>query len=185
VLLDNPLFNRRPVGDWPILNLIQLAYGLPAVALLLTAFEFRRQGRPHWLTASGAAALVLGFVAVNLEVRRAFVGPQLGGPDPTQAESLAYSAAWLAYGVALLGLGVWRDNHAVRYASLGVVMLTVAKVFLFDLSGLAGLYRALSFIGLGLSLIGIGYAYRRFVFTRVPAAGAGPTASPGQPTPAS
>lgn len=185
VLLDNPLFHRRPVGDWPILNLIQLAYGLPAVALLLTAFEFRRQNRPLWLTASGATALVLGFVALNLEVRRAFVGPVLSGPDPTQAESLAYSAAWLAYGVALLGLGVWRDNHAVRYASLAVVLLTVAKVFLVDLSELAGLYRALSFIGLGLSLIGIGYAYRRFVFTRAPAGAPDPAESPGPPTPAS
>jgi uncharacterized membrane protein len=184
LLVDNPVFTRQPVGELPILNLIGLAYGLPAVALLLIAFEFRRQSKPEWLTLSGAAALILGFIAVNLEVRRAFVGPVLGGPDPSQAESLAYSAAWLAYGVALLILGVWRDNHAVRYASLGVVLLTVAKVFLFDLAGLTGLYRALSFIGLGLSLIGIGYGYRRFVFSRS-AAAPPPAASPSQSTPAS
>jgi len=193
VLFDNPLFNRRPVGEWPIVNLIQLAYGLPAVALLLIAFECRRQGRPGWVIASGATALVLGFVAVNLEVRHAFTGPVLyvsmfSGPWPGQAESLAYSAAWLGYGIALLALGLWRKNHAVRYASLGVVMLTVAKVFLFDLSELVGVYRAFSFIGLGLCLIGIGYAYRRFVFARLPGSAAGPPAQPESPdrsTPAS
>ena len=40
----------------------------------------------------------------------------------------------------------------------------MAKVFLFDMSELTGLYRALSFLGLGLCLIGIGYLYQRYVF---------------------
>src|SRR6185436_21016603 len=73
LLLDNPAFSRRPVGDWPIVNLIGLAYGLPAAMLLLLAFTFRRHGRDAWATATGAAALLLGFVALTLEVRRAFV----------------------------------------------------------------------------------------------------------------
>ena len=38
--------------------------------------------------------------------------------------------------------------------------LTVA--FLVDMSGLEGLWRVLSFLGLGLSLIGLGAVYRRF-----------------------
>jgi uncharacterized membrane protein len=37
----------------------------------------------------------------------------------------------------------------------------VAKVFLSDMAELEGVYRALSFLGLGAALIGIGYAYRR------------------------
>jgi uncharacterized membrane protein len=39
-------------------------------------------------------------------------------------------------------------------------------VFLFDLSGLEGLWRALSFISLGLVLIGIGLVYQRLLFAR-------------------
>ncbi|MGH7094681.1 MAG: DUF2339 domain-containing protein, partial [Stellaceae bacterium] len=38
----------------------------------------------------------------------------------------------------------------------------VAKVFLSDMGELSGVLRALSFLGLGGVLIGIGYAYRRF-----------------------
>ena len=43
-------------------------------------------------------------------------------------------------------------------------MMTVAKVFLVDMSELTGLYRVASFMGLGLILVGIGYLYQRFVF---------------------
>jgi len=36
-------------------------------------------------------------------------------------------------------------------------------VFLIDMAGLVGLWRVLSFLGLGLVLIGLGAAYRRLV----------------------
>jgi uncharacterized membrane protein len=41
------------------------------------------------------------------------------------------------------------------------VTVVIAKVFLSDMSELEGVYRALSFLGLGGALIAIGYAYRR------------------------
>jgi len=47
-----------------------------------------------------------------------------------------------------------------------VIGLVCAKVFLIDMSGLTDLYRVASFLGLGLSLVGIGYIYQRFVFPR-------------------
>jgi uncharacterized membrane protein len=46
------------------------------------------------------------------------------------------------------------------------VLITVSKVFLVDASDLTGLYRVASFLGLGLSLIGIGYLYQRLLFRR-------------------
>jgi uncharacterized membrane protein len=54
----------------------------------------------------------------------------------------------------------------LRYASAAAVLLTVLKVFLIDASDLTGLYRVASFLGLGLSLIGIGYLYQRLLFRR-------------------
>jgi uncharacterized membrane protein len=41
------------------------------------------------------------------------------------------------------------------------VALTVAKVFLVDMAGLAGLVRVASFLGLGLSLAGLAWLNRR------------------------
>ena len=96
------------------------------------------------------------------------------GPT-TDGEWYAYSAGWLVYAAVLLALGIWRGATGLRYASLAIVMLTVLKVFAFDMSALTGIFRALSFLGLGLTLIGLGYFYRRFVFP--------PGSPPPQPAP--
>ena len=55
---------------------------------------------------------------------------------------------------------------AIRFASLAMTMATVGKVFFVDAAALTGLYRVASFLGLGLTLIGIGWIYQRYVFTR-------------------
>jgi uncharacterized membrane protein len=44
--------------------------------------------------------------------------------------------------------------------------LTVAKVFIYDLSALSGLYRILSFLGLGIALILVSLLYQRFVVVK-------------------
>jgi uncharacterized membrane protein len=80
------------------------------------------------------------------------------------AEVYAYSAVWIVYALVLLALGILRNSSVLRYASLAVLGVTVGKVFLYDMADLTGLYRVASFLGLGLVLIGIGYAYQRFVF---------------------
>jgi uncharacterized membrane protein len=43
------------------------------------------------------------------------------------------------------------------------VLIAVLKVFLIDMSNLEGILRALSFIGLGAVLIGIGLFYQRIL----------------------
>jgi uncharacterized membrane protein len=69
-------------------------------------------------------------------------------------------------------------SQPVRLASAAVVVLTIGKVFLVDMSGLEGVYRALSFIVLGLVLVGIGWLYQRMLFPRhSPAAGAATASS--------
>ena len=68
------------------------------------------------------------------------------------------------FALCLLAIGILRGSVPLRYASLAVLMVTVAKVFLLDMSDLTGLFRVASFLGLGLTLIGIGRVYQRFVF---------------------
>jgi len=84
----------------------------------------------------------------------------------SDAEDYAYSAVWLASGVGLLLAGVALRSQPARLASAAVITLTILKVFLHDLAGLQGIYRALSFIGLGLVLMGIGWLYQRLLFPR-------------------
>jgi uncharacterized membrane protein len=44
-----------------------------------------------------------------------------------------------------------------------LIAIAVAKVFIFDMSELEGVLRALSFIGLGAVLIGIGLFYQKLL----------------------
>ena len=75
------------------------------------------------------------------------------------------SVAWGLYAIVLLLVGLFRRVRALRIVSLVFLLLTVAKVFLYDLSQLTGLYRVLSFLGLGVALIVVSLLYQRFVLS--------------------
>jgi uncharacterized membrane protein len=85
---------------------------------------------------------------------------------------------WLAYGVFLLVAGLLIDSKPARIASGAVILLTVLKVFFIDMADLTGVWRALSFIGLGLVLIGIGYLYQRLLFPPRPTSPPAPPPAP-------
>ncbi|MFQ5973713.1 MAG: DUF2339 domain-containing protein, partial [Alphaproteobacteria bacterium] len=142
VLLDNPLLSPHPVGTAPVFNLVLLAYGAPAVLAGLFAYHGQRHGDSFVAMWAGVLALVLAFIAVSLEIRHAFHGSILAYGPTGDGEWYAYSAGWLAYAGVLLVPGIWRGLVPLRYASLAIVMLTVAKVFLLDMSNLAGALRA-------------------------------------------
>jgi len=175
VLGANPLWSAEPVGEWPLANLLTLAYAAPAALAALLAWDADRRGERRIAVVAFAFVPVLLFVDLSLEVRRAFHGSVLAYGVTTDAEWYAYSLAWLLFAGLLLGLGLRLGIAALRYASLALVLLTIAKVFLFDMSALSGLYRALSFMGLGASLLAIVWLYARFVFPQrtAPAGGAG------------
>lgn len=67
----------------------------------------------------------------------------------------------LLVAVVLVGLGLaWRDR-ALRFAALAVVALSAGKLLLFDLARLPTDRRILTFVGSGVILIAVSYAYAR------------------------
>ncbi len=165
VLTENPMVTGEPVGG-RFFNLILLAYALPA-ALVATLALLTRGRRPQaYSTVAAVTAVALALLYLSLEVRRLFHGPVLPIGPTTDAEQYAYSAVWLMFGVALLAIGAALRSQPVRIASAAVMVLTVLKVFLVDMSDLEGIYQALSFIGLGVVLMGIGWFYQRLLFPR-------------------
>ncbi len=170
-LAVNPLWSHRPVGETPVANLLLWAFGLPVAALALAARDLagEQADRPaRWTAHAFSIAALAGlFLLLTLEVRQAFHGTYLDVGGATGAERYAYSAAWMLFATALLVLGIARRGTAgrtLRYASLAVMMVAVAKVFLYDTSGLGDLYRVFSFLGLGASLLLLAFLYQRFVF---------------------
>lgn len=169
LLALNPLFTNDTTGTVPVFNLLMLAYLLPALALAGLAWRARGL-RPDWYVAMLAAgAVALAFAWVSLSIRRLFHGEFIGAWKGMGAvETYTYSAVWLALGVAVLVAGLRFRSRALRLGSAALVVLAVAKVFLYDMRELEGVLRALSFMGLGAVLIGIGMFYQRML----PAAGA-------------
>jgi uncharacterized membrane protein len=161
-LFSNPLLTGVPVGERLLLNDLLLTFAAPAALYALHA----RLAPPlaPWVRPA-CAALGLGFSMLwaTLEVRHGFAGERLTLGTVGQAEQWSYSVLWLVGGVTVLLGGLRLGSTGFRRAGLAMVLLVVAKVFLVDLSHTAGIWRALSFLGLGAALVGIGWLYRRFV----------------------
>jgi uncharacterized membrane protein len=166
-VIENPLFNRDPIGGPVVLSTLLLAYLLPGFAAVVVA-RIVRGVRPNWyVTGAAVLALLLIFLYVTLEVRHAFQGPIITFWLPTGApEVWSYSVAWLALGLAFLGYGLVRGSREARLASSALVVLSVIKFFLYDLTGIGGFWRAFSVICLGIVLIGIGLIYQKLIFAR-------------------
>ncbi len=105
----------------------------------------------------------MGFAFVNLTIRNLFSPDYLLAQPVSDLENYVYSIVWLVVGVTCLLAGLVRNSIFLRQVSGVVIGLVVLKVFLVDMSALEGVLRALSFIGLGLTLIGIGYLYQRML----------------------
>src|SRR5208282_5494675 len=73
----------------------------------------------------------------------------------------ALTILWTCYAGLLLLLGIQRHSPLLRWQALVLLGIVVAKVFLFDLSFLARVYRILSFFILGSVLLAVSFFYQR------------------------
>ncbi|WP_176484690.1 DUF2339 domain-containing protein [Sphingomonas spermidinifaciens] len=150
LLLLSPLFAAQAVGSIPLLNAAVLLPGM-AAAILWT------WGERRWRV----PALALMLVAALAAVRQAAHGSLLTGPVGT-GENWGYSAAMLALALVWLWSGLVGGARDLRFAGLGLVMVVAFKVFTVDIA-LEGILRVVSFLGIGVTLIAISWAYTRFL----------------------
>ena len=164
----NPYFTGENTGSIPFLNLLLIGYLLPALAYGGLAYYARGKRPPPYVSMLAVAGAALGFAWATLSVRRFWQGENIADwKGFLQGETYSYSVVWLLIGVLLLVLGSRFNARSLRLASAAFVLISVAKAFLIDMSNLEGVLRALSFIGLGAVLIGIGLFYQK-ILTRKP-----------------
>ncbi len=164
----NPYFTGENTGRFPFLNLLMIGYLLPALAYGGLAYYARGRRPSAYVSLLSVAGAALAFAWVTLSVRRFWQGENIADwKGFLQGETYSYSVAWLLIGVALLIVGSRLNTRSLRLASAAFVLISVAKAFLIDMSNLEGVLRALSFIGLGAVLIGIGLFYQK-ILTRQP-----------------
>ena len=150
LLILDPVLVPQAVGGLPLLNLATLH------AALAAAWLWPRRGDRYWR--EGMLALVL--IAVAVAVRQAMHGTFLTGYIG-RTENWLYSAALLGLALVWLAHGIRTGLGDLRIAGLALLTAVTLKVFLIDAAALEGILRILSFLGLGLALIGIGWAYGR------------------------
>ena len=174
-LLVNPEVLHYQSRGLPIVNWLLYTYGVPALCCFLGARFLRSAEERHGdvaaqpkrflVPAVGLLGLLLVFALINLEIADFFgqgTYVELSW-ERRHDRDLTTSAAWGLYAIALLCIGIWRRTRALRFVGLGFVILTVCKVFLYDLSHLTGMHRILSFFGLGIALVLVSLIYQRFV----------------------
>lgn len=166
LILENPwLLSSVNVGGL-VFNLLLLGYALPAVLMLLLSYAVAGHRPVAYANTIAGGALVFALTYVTLEIRRFYHGPVLLYGGTTGAEQYTYSIGWLGFGVVLLGVGILVNSERARLASAAVIALTILKAFVIDMSTLTGVYRALSFMCLGIVLVAIGWLYQRILFRR-------------------
>ena len=123
-----------------------------------------------FVKAAGVAFNLLALLALTLEAQGYFGRQidhdyrQLGYAAIRQLEiarDFSFSALWILYGAAMMVVGFWKRTAFIRWQALVLVAFTIGKVFLYDSRELQQVYRILSFIALGVMLMGISYAYHR------------------------
>jgi uncharacterized membrane protein len=123
-----------------------------------------------WLRIAAIGANLLALIALTLEAsdyfdRKMFAA---GGyhrfhiyRDFSLERDFSYSAIWLVYGALLMAVGFRNRSAFVRWQALILIAFTTGKVFIYDVSQLGGSYRIVSFIALGVVLLGISFVYQR------------------------
>jgi hypothetical protein len=185
LLLNVAVLSYHPRSAVRILNWIALTYLVPAAAMLAGAWLLRgreaaRAARwesdlyqaGHDVGAIGASlgGIFVVFAWLNLTVLDWFAtGTELTlHLAHVAACDLTLSIVWAVFALALLGFGMAGGSVALRWLSLSFLLLTIGKVFLYDLGELKDLYRVASLVGLAVSLLLVSLLYQRFVFRKTP-----------------
>jgi len=79
-----------------------------------------------------------------------------------EAPDNAITLLWGLEGLALLGLGFPARDRVLRLSGLGLLLLCILKLFLYDLRELEALPRIISFVVLGVVLLAVSWVYTRF-----------------------
>ena len=164
--LHNPLWSEQAVGPLPLANWLLPAYAIAGAAIWWQVGQAKDVVRGKVRRIGDALLMLLiAFWALS-ELRHAFSGTILTATDLTQTEDLLRSLLGIVLALGFLWWGSRTGQRSWRIGSLVLMVLAVAKVFLFDAAGLEGLLRIASFIALGFSLIGIGMFYARVLTAR-------------------
>ncbi|MEH0669402.1 DUF2339 domain-containing protein [Vibrio owensii] len=160
--LESPLMvNNVSAESMPVFNMLSLGWLLPAIVLLVTTYKrWNTLQIPRPVVAS--FGLILAAIWLGMSIRQFWQPISMTLAQPTgMAELFTYSIAGLIVGGILTWVGATRKAMTIQRIGLAVLACVALKVFLWDVRSLDGFWRAISFLGLGASLIGLGWLFQK------------------------
>jgi len=158
-------------GETPILNWQLYAYSLSALAMFFAAFWLTPP--THLWSKLNLRGLfcslggILLFLLLNIEIADAFTPAGERSItfdfDGNLARDMTYTISWALFALTLLVLGIWKRNAPTRYAGIGLLAVTLLKLFLHDLANIDSGYRIGALIGVAIIALAASFLYQRFL----------------------
>jgi uncharacterized membrane protein len=169
-LAFNPaVLEYHPRAATAIFNWYLYAYGIVTVCLFagtkLLAPPRNQISKVNVPPILAGLGTVLAFLLLNIEIADYFSAPgstltfQFSGDF---ARDMTYSIAWALFALVLLVAGILKKIPAARYAAMGLLCVTLLKLFFHDLARLGQLYRIGAFIGVAVIAMLASFAYQKF-----------------------
>ena len=170
-LAFNPaVFEYHVRGTLPLLNWYLYTYGMVILCLFCGARLYRALPPSRLpfspVVALNTLAVILAFYLLNLEIADYFTEPGRSSLvfefSGNFARDMSYSLGWALFALVLLGVGMIRRLKPARLAALGLLGVTLAKLFFHDLKRLDSIYRIAALAGVAVVAITASFLYQKF-----------------------
>ena len=169
--LNPAVFSYYPRGTTAILNWHLYTYGIAAFSMALAArwlpAKYERLKQINVRAVLFAFGGTLLFLLLNIEIADYFT--ELGARFTTisfggtnLARDATYSMAWGLFALALLIIGFILNNKGTRYAGIGLLAVTLLKLFVHDLASLDNIYRIGALMVVAVIALLASFLYQRF-----------------------
>ena len=160
----------RPIINWRFLSFSTGVASLYSAMRLIRWGTSRASSRPLRNEASTATMVLFAVVTmVSLWILSAEILAaadsaflDLAADVSENVSVLGLTLLWGAYGGGLMTVGVWRRWRWVRVTGLGLLTVSVVKLFAYDSRALEQEFRVIAFVALGLILLAGGLLYQRY-----------------------
>ena len=153
----NPLWSMETVSSTPVWNVLLLAYGFPVVAAWLVYRYYDEKFKKVAISITSAGFLIF----VSLQIRHLWNGSLDLDLPFKDTELYTYSIVWLTISVITILVATGRNERLFYRAGMALLIVVIGKIFIIDMADLEGLLRVASFMGLGLSLLGLAYLHQK------------------------
>ncbi len=141
ILLISGIDYHTQTGYVPVLNLKVAAYVLSIYATLTL-------GKHDLLK---YLAVFLGFLLVQAE--------SVGAAYLHSNMSYIISLSWVLYSGAVTVCGILSERRYLINSGIAIIILTIFRIFIFDLAKVDALYKLIAFLALGIILMYVSYLY--------------------------